>query len=282
MERGKIGIIGGSGVYNIEGIELIKEHTVETPFGSPSSEVIQAKLSGTEFFFIPRHGKNHNFLPSEVNYRANIFALKKMGVDYIISISAVGSLKEELPPTTFVLVDQFIDWTKGKRERTFFENGIVGHVSCADPIEKSLQKVLAESCQSTGLSHSVGGSYICIEGPQFSSRAESHLYRNFGASVIGMTNVPESYLAKEAGIAYSTVAMVTDFDCWKDEHCTVDEIMAVMKTNNENAQKLLIDVLPKLEKNKPDFPRENAIGVMTPKERWTTEHKEILDVLLDK
>ncbi len=282
MQRGKIGIIGGSGVYNIDGIKLVNEHKIDTPFGSPSSEIIEAKLADTDFYFIPRHGKEHSFHPSEVNYRANIFALKKLGVDYIISISAVGSLKEELPPTTFVLVDQFIDWTKGKRARTFFENGIVGHVSCADPIEKSLQKILEESCKKTNLKYSVGGTYICIEGPQFSSRAESNLYRSFGASVIGMTNVPESYLAKEAGMAYATIAMVTDFDCWKDEHCTVDEIMAVMKTNNQNAQKLLLDALPRLRESKPDFPRENEIGIMTPKERWSASQSETLSVLLDK
>lgn len=280
MENGKIGVIGGSGVYNIEGIELLNEHEISTPFGRPSSPVIEARLAGTEFFFIPRHGKTHSFLPSEVNYRANIFALKKLGVDYIISVSAVGSLEEELPPNTFVLVDQFIDWTKGKRERTFFENGVIGHVSCADPIEKKLQKLLAESCHSCELPHAVGGTYICIEGPQFSTRAESVLYKNFGASVIGMTNVPESYLAKEAGMAYATVAMVTDFDAWKDEHCTVDEIMKVMKTNNANAQKLLLDALPKLAANKFSFDQQNKIGVMTPESAWTEEHKKILEVLL--
>lgn len=277
---GKIGIIGGSGVYKIEGIELIEELDITTPFGKPSNPVIHAKLAETEFYFIPRHGKGHTFLPSEVNYRANIFALKSVGVEYIISISAVGSLKEELPPTTFVLVDQFIDWTKGKRERTFFENGVIGHVSCADPVDLNLQKILEKSCKETGVSHSVGGSYICIEGPQFSSRGESNLYRSFGASVIGMTNVPESYLAKEAGIAYATIAMVTDYDCWKDEHCTVDEIMKVMQTNNVNAQQVLKVALPMLRDNKFEIDKQNKIGVMTPESMWSEEHKKILDVLL--
>ncbi|MCF8058136.1 MAG: S-methyl-5'-thioadenosine phosphorylase [Bacteriovoracaceae bacterium] len=282
MGNGKIGIIGGSGVYNIEGIELINEHAVETPFGETSSPVIEARLAGTEFYFIPRHGKTHHLLPSEVNYRANIFALKSLGVDYIISISAVGSLKEELPPNTLVLVDQFIDWTKGKRERSFFGNGLIGHVSCADPIEKNLQRLLAESCKKCELPHAINGTYICIEGPQFSTRAESQLYKSFGASVIGMTNVPESYLAKEAGIAYATVAMVTDFDAWKDEHCTVDEIMAVMKINNQNAQKLLLDALPRLRENKFDFDKQNSIGVMTPKSSWSAEHNKLLKTLLSE
>lgn len=275
-----IGIIGGSGVYQIDGIEVVKQHVVSTPFGEPSSPVIEAKLEGTTFFFIPRHGKNHEYLPTEVPYQANIFALKKLGVEYLISISAVGSLKEELPPETFVLVDQFIDWTKGKRERTFFGNGLVAHVSTAYPVEAQLQDLLEVSCKEEELRYSKGGSYICIEGPQFSSRAESEIYRGFGASVIGMTNVPEAYLAKEAGMAFATVAMVTDYDCWKEEHCTIEEILKVMKTNNQNAHRLLKDLLPRLDQNKFSFAKENAIGIMTPKERWTEKQEEILEVLL--
>ncbi len=280
MSNQQIGIIGGSGVYNIEGVEIVKEHQVSTPYGEPSSPVMEAELEGVTFFFIPRHGKQHSFTPSEVNYRANIYALKALGVEYIISVSAVGSLKEELPPTTFVLVDQFIDWTKGKRERTFFGNGIVAHVSEADPTQKELRELMVKACVEEKLDHHEGGTYICIEGPQFSTRAESKLYQSFGASVIGMTNVPEAFLAKEAGIAYATVAMVTDFDGWKDEHCTVEEIMNVMKTNNANAQKLLKNLLPSLQKNKFKFEKQNAIGIMTPKENWTDEQKEIMKVLL--
>lgn len=280
MNKQQIGIIGGSGVYNIEGVEIVKEHKVETPYGSPSSLIIEAKLEGITFYFIPRHGKLHSFLPSEVNYRANIYALKLLGVEYIISISAVGSLKEELPPTTFVLVDQFIDWTKGKRERTFFGNGIVAHVSVANPTQVEMRALMAEACRETGISYSEGGSYLCIEGPQFSTRAESRLYQSFGASVIGMTNVPEAFLAKEAGIAYATIAMVTDFDGWKDEHCTVEEIMNVMKTNNSNAQDVLKNLLPKLENNKFKFEKENTIGIMTPRERWSEENKKVMDILL--
>ncbi len=213
-----IGVIGGSGVYNMDAIKVIKEHIVETPFGDTTSKIIEAQIENTTFFFLARHGKGHYFNPSEVNYRANIFALKKMGVQYIISVSAVGSLKEEYAPGTFVLVDQFIDWTKGLRKRSFFEQGMAGHVSVANPIEKSLQQLIARVCEETKVKFAVDGSYICIEGPQFSTKAESNIYRSFGASVIGMTNVPEAFLAKEAGIAYATIAMVTDYDCWKEEH----------------------------------------------------------------
>ena len=276
----KIGIIGGSGVYKIEGIEVTKEHKVSTPFGSPSSEVIEAKLAGNSFYFIPRHGKNHSLTPSEVNYQANIFALKELGVEYIISISAVGSLKEEFPPASFVIPDQFIDWTKGKRERTFFGNGIVGHVSTANPVDLDLHKMLVSSCVEAKVKHGVGGSYICIEGPQFSSKAESNIYRSFGASVIGMTNVPEAYLAKEAGIAYATIAMVTDYDCWKEEHCTLEEIMKVMATNNLSAHAVLKVLIPKLTKNPFKVKKENAHAIMSKTDKLSQEQNYVLEVLL--
>ncbi len=280
MSNSKIGVIGGSGIYKLDGIEVVKEHKISTPYGNPSSEIIEAKINGATFYFLPRHGKGHTFTPSEVNYRANIFALKSLGVEYLISVSAVGSLKEEYPPTTFVLVDQFIDWTKGHRERTFFNNGFVGHVSVAEPVEKTLQKVLVNSCKEAGVKHGVDGSYVCIEGPQFSSKAESHIYRSFGASVIGMTNVPEAYLAKEAGMAYATIAMVTDYDCWKEEHCTLEEIMKVMKTNNQNAQKVLMSAIPALAKNPIAFKKENTFAILTKPELLSNEQKHILEVLL--
>ena len=276
----KIGVIGGSGVYKIDGIEIVKEHKVSTPFGSPSSEIIEAKLNGASFYFIPRHGKKHTITPSEVNYRANIFALKELGVEYVVSVSAVGSLKEEYPPTTFVLVDQFIDWTKGKRERTFFDKGFVAHVSVAEPIEKSLQKMMVSACKEAGVKHGDGGSYICIEGPQFSSKAESHIYRSFGASVIGMTNVPESYLAKEAGMAYATIAMVTDYDCWKEEHCTLEEIMKVMATNNQQVHKVLNILLPNLQNNPFTFKKENTFAVLSKPETLTADQSRMLEVLM--
>lgn len=276
----KIAIIGGSGVYKVEGIEIIKEHKVLTPYGAPTSEIIEARLNGVDFLFIPRHGKNHTFTPSEVNYRANIFALKEMGAEYIISVSAVGSLKEEYPPTTFVLPDQFIDWTKGLRERTFFGNGVVAHVSCAEPVEKQLQQMMAESCKEADVKFGVGGSYLCIEGPQFSTKAESHIYRSFGASVIGMTNVPEAFLAKEAGMAYATIAMVTDYDCWKEEHCTLEEIMKVMQTNNKQVHAVLNKLLPKLKNNPFKFKKENQNAIVSHMDHVNHEYKKAIEVLL--
>lgn len=280
MSAIKIAIIGGSGVYKIDGVQVVAEHKVNTPFGAPSSEIIEATLNGVSFYFIPRHGKHHNFTPSEVNYRANIFALKELGVDYIISVSAVGSLKEEHAPGSFVIVDQFIDWTKGFRERTFFNKGFVAHVSCAEPVEKQLAKMMAESCKEAGVPHHLGGSYICIEGPQFSSKAESNIYRSFGAAVIGMTNVPESYLAKEAGMAYATIAMVTDYDCWKEEHCTVEEIMKVAAKNNQQAHGVLKVLLPKLHANQFSFKKENAYALMAKPANLTAEQQRTLEVLL--
>lgn len=275
-----LGIIGGSGVYQLEGINIIEEIDISTPYGKPSSPVMLAELAGQRFLFIPRHGKKHTVLPHEVNYVANVYALKSLGAEYLISVSAVGSLKEEHSPTTFVLPDQFIDWTKGGRRRTFFGEGIVAHVSTAHPIEKSLQQVIAKAFAGKDLSYHVGGTYLCIEGPQFSSKAESNIYRSFGADVIGMTNVPESYLAKEAGMAYATIAMVTDYDCWKEEHCSVDEIMRVMQTNNKNVQVILKEVIPEVCKNPPKFKKENAVGVMTPADQLSERSKEILSVLL--
>jgi 5'-methylthioadenosine phosphorylase len=280
MSEIKIAVIGGSGIYKLEAIKVKKTIKVMTPFGETSADIMECDIEGVPFYFLPRHGLGHKLTPSEVNYRANIFALKKLGVTTIVSISAVGSLQEELAPKHFVLVDQFIDWTKGLRKRSFFDNGMVGHVSAANPIETSLQKRLFEACQRAGVKSHLGGSYICIEGPQFSTRSESKIYRGFGASVIGMTNVPEAFLAKEAGMAYATVAMVTDYDCWKDEHCTVQEIMDVMKSNYISAQKFVIEAIPDLVKNPVQFNPENQYAVITDPSLLNTSHKEILEVLL--
>lgn len=275
----KIAVIGGSGIYNIEGVEKIAEEEITTPFGHPSSAIAKLKLAGHEFYFLPRHGVGHVFLPSEINYRANIFALKSQGVESIISISAVGSLQEEHGPGDFVIPDQFIDWTKGFRKRSFYGDGIVGHVSCAEPIHKKLAEIVFECSQSSKIKTSLGGSYLCIEGPQFSTRAESHIYRGFGAQVIGMTNVPEAFLAKEAGIAYATVAMVTDYDCWKEEYCTVDEIMRVMNQNNKSAHILLKNLLPALQNLKLEIPQDYKYAVVTAKEKLTKEQNEMISLL---
>jgi 5'-methylthioadenosine phosphorylase len=282
MSEIKVAVIGGSGIYKLEGIKVKNQVKVSTPFGDPSADIMECEVEGNSFYFLPRHGLGHHFTPSEVNYRANIFALKKLGVNTVVSISAVGSLQEEFAPKHFVLVDQFIDWTKGLRKRTFFDQGVVGHVSTANPVEASLQKRLYEACQKAGVTSHLGGTYICIEGPQFSTKAESKIYRGFGASVIGMTNVPEAFLAKEAGIAYATVAMVTDYDCWKEEHCTVQEIMDVMKSNYISAQKFVMKAIPDLVKNPVKFTPENEYAVMTDAALHKSAHKEILEVILKK
>jgi 5'-methylthioadenosine phosphorylase len=280
MSEIKVAVIGGSGIYKLDAIKVKNKIKVETPFGHPSAEIMECEVEGNTFYFLPRHGIGHHYTPSEVNYRANIFALKKLGVNTIVSVSAVGSLQEQYAPREFVLVDQFIDWTKGLRKRTFFDEGMVGHVSAADPIELSLQKRLFEACQKAGVKSHLGGTYICIEGPQFSTRAESKMYRGFGAGVIGMTNCPEAFLAKEAGIAYATVAMVTDYDCWKEEHCTVQEIMDVMKSNYISAQKFVVQAIPDLVKNPIKHTPENAYAVITDETLRRPHHKEILDVVL--
>lgn len=282
MSGHKVAVIGGSGIYKLDAIKIKDKIKVETPFGSPSAEIMDCEIDGAGFYFLPRHGIGHHYTPSEVNYRANIFALKKLGVNTIVSISAVGSLQEEYAPKHFVMVDQFIDWTKGLRKRTFFDDGMVGHVSAANPVESSLSKRLYDHCVAAGVTSHLGGTYICIEGPQFSTRAESKIYRSFGASVIGMTNVPESFLAKEAGMAYATVAMVTDYDCWKEEHCTVQEIMDVMKSNYISAQKFVVKAIPDLVKNPVKFRPENEYAVMTDKSLMSKKHQEILEVVLSK
>ncbi len=275
-----IALIGGSGIYKIDGVSIVKEVNVETPFGLPSGNIKILELGGVEFLFLARHGEGHTISPSQINYRANIFALKKMGAREIISVSAVGSLKDEYAPGTIVLPDQFIDWTKGKRERTFFSDGVVCHVSVADPIERQLLNRLAEVCDKVGVKSFKGGAYICIEGPQFSSKAESCLYRSFGADIIGMTNVPESYLAKEAGIAYASIAMVTDYDCWKDHNCTVEEILKVVHDNNKSAHKIILELIPSLTKNPISYLKDDLLkSVMTDVAKISSEQKQILEIL---
>lgn len=278
--KGEIAIIGGSGVYNFDEIKVIREIKEETPFGQHSSPILELELNSKRFYFLPRHGAGHQFLPSEINYRANIFALKKLGVKYCISVSAVGSLDEKSPPESFVIPDQFIDWTKGLRARTFFGDGIIGHVSCAYPVEKQLQDLIYQACETNKINVIKGGTYICIEGPQFSSRSESLFYRSIGANVIGMTNVPEAYLAKEAGMAYATLAMITDFDCWKEEHCNVEEIMKVMANNYKNAQKAIKTLIPIITQNKFDFPEENKHAVLSDISKLSSQKQEMLKVLM--
>lgn len=277
----KVAIIGGSGVYNLDSVKLISEQEIETPFGKPSGKILELEIAGAKCFFLPRHGLGHTINPSEINYRANIFALKSLGVDTVISVSAVGSLKEEYAPTHFVLPTQFIDWTKGQRARTFFENGSVGHVSNAYPVHSELHERIQNSLKETDVTYHTGGTYICIEGPQFSTRAESELYRSFNCDVIGMTNVPEVFLAKEAGMAYATVAMVTDYDCWKAEHCTVEEIMKVMGANYKSVQSMVEKLIPNLVNNPVDVKAENKYAIVTNPDLISAEQKKINKVLID-
>jgi 5'-methylthioadenosine phosphorylase len=239
-ERAEIGIIGGSGLYEMEGFAEPRELAVETPFGPPSDALILGVLDGRRVAFLPRHGRGHRILPSELNFRANIYALKALGVERILSVSAVGSLKEKYAPLHMVLPDQLLDRTT-RRESTFFGRGLVAHVAFAQPFCGSLSVVLAEACAEAGAVHHVGGTYVCIEGPHFSTRAESELYRSWGMDVVGMTNLQEAKLAREAEICYATLAMVTDYDCWHPEHdsVTADQIIANLGRNAATAKAVL-------------------------------------------
>ena len=238
--RAEIGIIGGSGLYHIDGLQHVKRMSVPTPFGPPSSPVVVGELDGVRIAFLSRHDQGHRFSPSEINYRANIYALKAIGVRRVISVSAVGSMKESMKPGDVVLPDQFIDLTK-RRISTFFDGGVVAHVAFADPVCASLAATLLGAGRSVGATVHPGGTYLCIEGPQFSTRAESYLYRQWGVSVIGMTNLPEAKLAREAELCYATVALVTDYDCWHqtEEAVTVEAILATLCQNVSLAKRLL-------------------------------------------
>jgi 5'-methylthioadenosine phosphorylase len=235
-----IGVLGGSGLYDMPGFENREEFTLETPWGSPSDSYIVGDLAGARVAFLARHGRGHRISPSELNFRANIYGFKMLGVERIISLSAVGSLKEEHKPLEFVLPDQFFDRTRG-RVSTFFGEGLVAHISFADPICPQMAEVVRQACVSSGVEVSKGGTYLCMEGPAFSTKAESNIYRSWGMDVIGMTNLQEAKLAREAEICYVTVAMVTDYDCWHPEHdaVTVTDIVANLKQNAGNACKVV-------------------------------------------
>ncbi len=246
--RQLVGVIGGSGIYDIDGLEDRQWVQVESPFGEPSDAILTGTLAGQPMAFLPRHGRGHKIPPSEVNYRANIDALKRLGVTDLLSLSAVGSLKETLAPGTFVIVDQFIDRTFA-REKSFFGKGLVAHVSMAHPVCSRLGDWLERAASAAGIAAVRGGTYLAMEGPQFSSLAESNLYRQWGCDVIGMTNMPEAKLAREAEICYASVAMVTDFDCWHPDHAhvTVDQIIAVLMANANKGRELVRAVVPHLK-----------------------------------
>jgi len=283
MDKISIGIIGGSGLYDIEGVDDVSAIAVDTPFGAPSDKLIVGTLSGVRFAFLPRHARGHKISPSEVNYRANIYALKKLGVEKVISISAVGSLREDYKPRDFVIPDQLFDRTKG-RASTFFSDGIVAHVGFADPFCPHLSKIAYDTAKAIDIPVHKGGTYICIEGPQFSTRAESNAYRKMGFSIIGMTNIPEAKLAREAEMCYVTVALVTDYDVWKqDEEVSLEQVIENLNANSENAKKFIKTILPQLQKQSScACSRALATAIVTAKDTIPPATREKLDLLIKK
>jgi len=284
LQQAEIGIIGGSGLYSMPGLTNTREERVSTPFGEPSDAFILGDLEGRKVVFLARHGRGHKLLPTELNFRANIYGMKKLGVERIVSVSAVGSLKEEHKPTDLVVPDQFIDRTF-HRESTFFGNGIVGHVAFGDPVCATVAKAIADACVASDVVGKTGGTYVCMEGPQFSTRAESNLYRSWSADVIGMTNLQEAKLAREAEICYATMAMVTDYDCWHEGHdaVTVDQIVAVLNKNAANAAKVVRAAVAAMPKE-----RTCACGsalqyaILTNPAAIPAETRERLDLLIGK
>ena len=269
----KLAIIGGSGLYNIDGIKDEKWITVKTPWGEPSDQILEAKIDNKQIYFLPRHSRGHKINPSNINFRANIDALKQLGVTDVLSVSAVGSLKDELEPGKFVLVDQFIDRTFA-RVKTFFDKEIVAHVSMAKPISPGLMKACEAVLKKINLKYQIGGTYLVMEGPQFSSLAESNLYRSWGCDVIGMTNMPEAKLAREAELRYASVAMVTDYDCWHEDHddVSVDQVIKTLLGNADNARKMIVEIVKSFEEHiDPNDPAINCLdtAIITDKSNWT-------------
>lgn len=286
MRQAAIGIIGGSGLYQMSALQNIEEVQIDTPFGKPSDAFMMGELEGTTVAFLARHGRNHHLSPSELPFRANIYAMKQLGVKYLISASAVGSLKETVKPLDLVLPDQFIDRTKN-RVTTFFGEGIVAHIGFADPICPVLARVIADAIASLDLPDitvHTGGTYVCMEGPAFSTKAESHLYRSWNATVVGMTNLPEAKLAREAEIAYATLALVTDYDCWHPSHdsVTVEMVISNLKRNAVNAQKVIQAAVRHLSEHPPASDAHNALkyAILTPLDQVPETTKEKLSLIL--
>jgi 5'-methylthioadenosine phosphorylase len=282
--RSIFGVIGGSGLYEIEGVTRVEEVRVETPFGPPSDVIVRGVLGETTMLFLPRHGQGHRLAPHEINFRANVCALKKLGATHLLSISAVGSMKENIAPGDFVVVDQFIDLTK-RRASTFFEDGIVGHVGFADPVCEHLSAALAEAADHAGARVHRGGSYVCIEGPQFSTRAESNLYRSWGVSVIGMTAMPEAKLAREAELPYALLALATDYDCWhaSEEDVSVEAVIEVLRRNVATARRTIAELSHALpDPLKSRATSALAAAVMTDRNAIPNATRARLAWLLDK
>jgi 5'-methylthioadenosine phosphorylase len=280
-----IGIIGGSGLYEIDGFEQTEERRIDTPFGPPSDALVGGTLAGRQVWFLPRHGRGHRLLPSEINHRANIWALRSLDVRFLICVTAVGSLKEEYHPRHIVLPDQYFDRTSRREHHTFFGNGIVGHVSFAEPVSEGLRRILYQAAQEEEARVHFGGTYVNMDGPAFSTRAESETNRKLGFDVIGMTNLPEAKLAREAEIALATLAMVTDYDCWKTDEApvTADAVIAHLHANVSMAKKIITRAIPQVPAD-PDWPEHHSLdgAIMTPNELWPTETQEKLEPILQR
>jgi 5'-methylthioadenosine phosphorylase len=287
MEKVKIGIIGGSGLYQMPELQNVREQNVETPFGAPSDNFIIGELEGVTVAFLPRHARGHKFLPTEVPYRANIYAMKLMDVEYILSVSAVGSLQEQYAPTDMVIPDQFFDRTRARaKESTFFGEGIVGHVTFAHPVCGELGDILEASCNAVGVKTHRGGTYVCMEGPAFSTKAESNVYRQWGMDIIGMTNLQEAKLAREAEIAYATLALVTDYDCWYEGHddVTVDMVIEYLNKNVRNAQLILKEAVQRVAAKEMPNQYRDAIknAIFTAPDHWPAETAKKLEAIIGK
>lgn len=285
MGKTAIGVIGGSGLYEMEGLVNIREERISTPFGDPSDTFILGELEGIQLVFLPRHGKGHRLLPSEVNYRANIYGMKSLGVERIISVSAVGSMREEIVPGHIVIPDQFFDRTIGRRQTTFFGDGIAGHIQFADPICSCLAGRLVAAAEKVGATVHRGGTYICMEGPQFSTRAESNIFRSWGVDIIGMTNISEARLAREAEICYSTVALATDYDCWHEEHddVSVDAVVALIKKNVALAKKIIRQAVSTLQDSRECACKDALqFAIMTDRAMIPDSTKEKVRVVMGK
>lgn len=279
-----LAVLGGSGLYELEGLRQVEEIRVDTPYGPPSDAVVRGKLDDATLLFLPRHGRGHRVPPHAINFRANVCALKKLGATHLVSVSAVGSMKEEIAPGDLVVVDQFIDLTK-RRVSTFFDEDVAAHVGFADPVCRDLASSVAAAASATGAKVHRGGTYVCIEGPQFSTRAESLLYRSWGVSVIGMTAMPEAKLAREAELPFSTLALATDYDCWhqSEEDVTVEAVLAVMKKNVAFARRTLAGLLPQLpDPAKSPAHRALAGAVMTSPDAMSARAKASLAWLLPR
>ena len=283
MQQPAIGIIGGSGLYQIEGLTDPTEHVLETPFGPPSDTIFGGQLAGRQVFFLPRHGRGHRILPHELNHRANIWALRSLGVRWIICVTAVGSLQEQYAPRSIVLPSQFFDRTSQAGRHTFFGNGIVAHVAFADPISAGLQELLHTAGTGLGLTMHKGGTYVNMDGPAFSTRAESEVNRQLGFDVIGMTNLGEAKLAREAEIALATLAMITDYDCWKmeEEAVTADAVIAHLHANADAAKRILATVIPQIP-TEPNWPEHTALNsaLVTDRRLWPAATMEKLRPIL--